>query len=488
MNNTEKMIAQAKSEFNKILTDLIWKSQQLEIADVERALFPKLIKLGLTLLKVWLSKKGIGKAENVIRLKNGHELPYHSTKERAYFSIFGEIEISRAYYWENGCEKGVTPLDAQLNLPERKYSYYLMEIAQKLGVDQAFDRASEIIEKIFDYKIWKLPLETANHEISINVEEFYEQKPSPAKETEGEILVVAVDGKGIPMLKREPAEKKHRLKRGEKNNRKKESVVSALYTIDRHKRSAEDVIGETKQAEEADNKQKKSDHQTKRPLPLNKQVRATLKGKDAAFKEIKREVQRRDSDEIKERVALVDGARSFQKKLLEYLPDFTIILDLYHVLEYLWEAAHVFYREGTDEAERWVMKHLTMLLEGKVGYVIGGLKQSMTKGKFSSSKQKVLIKIIKYFSNNRKNMMYNEYLGKGYPIGSGVVEGTCRFLVKDRMELTGMRWSWEGAEAMLQLRSVKVNGNWENYWRFHTKKEFERLYNDITVETLPPAA
>ena len=85
-------------------------------------------------------------------------------------------------------------------------------------------------------------------------------------------------------------------------------------------------------------------------------------------------------------------------------------------------------------------------------------------------------------------MMYNAYLAKGYPIGSGVVEGTCRFLVKDRMELTGMRWSWEGAEAMLQLRSVKVNGNWEDYWRFHTKKEFERLYNDITVETLVPAA
>ena len=75
-------------------------------------------------------------------------------------------------------------------------------------------------------------------------------------------------------------------------------------------------------------------------------------------------------------------------------------------------------------------------------------------------------------------MKYDEYLAKGYPVGSGVIEGACRSFVKDRMELAGMRWSEAGAEAMLELRSIKVNNKWDDFWKYFTAKEKGKLYED----------
>ena len=116
------------------------------------------------------------------------------------------------------------------------------------------------------------------------------------------------------------------------------------------------------------------------------------------------------------------------------------------------------------------------MLEGKIGYVIGGLKQMSTKQGLSKYKKKELAKTIQYFQNNRKYMRYNEYLKQGYPIGSGVVEGACRHLVKDRMELTGMRWRVPGAQAILKLRAVSLNGDWEQFQQDRREQNCQKLY------------
>ncbi len=119
-----------------------------------------------------------------------------------------------------------------------------------------------------------------------------------------------------------------------------------------------------------------------------------------------------------------------------------------------------------------------MILTGKVGYFIGAVRQIMKKRGFSPSKIKKIEKFLVYYEKRKPYMKYDEYLAKGYPIGSGVIEGTCRSLVKDRMELAGMRWSEIGAEKMLELRSIKVNGKWDDYWQYFISEEKERLYSD----------
>ena len=137
------------------------------------------------------------------------------------------------------------------------------------------------------------------------------------------------------------------------------------------------------------------------------------------------------------------------------------ILDLFHVLERLWQAAHCFHPEGSEEARAFVTDRLLRLLRGEVGYVIGGLKQMATKHKLKGSRARQLSAVIGYLERNRRFMHYDQYLASGYPIGSGVAEGACRHLVKDRMELTGMRWCIPGAQAMLDLRAVYINGDWD---------------------------
>src|ERR1700724_338585 len=120
-----------------------------------------------------------------------------------------------------------------------------------------------------------------------------------------------------------------------------------------------------------------------------------------------------------------------------------------------------------------------MLLEGKVRDVVGGLRQMMTKRELKGPRRQTVREVTAYFQRNRARMKYDEYLASGYPIGSGVVEGACRHLVKDRLERTGMRWVPSGAQAMLDLRATYLNGEWDAFWNFHMLQEDQRLHGKI---------
>ena len=159
-------------------------------------------------------------------------------------------------------------------------------------------------------------------------------------------------------------------------------------------------------------------------------------------------------------------------------------------MQRLWAAAHCFHPEGSDQARAFVTERLERILNGDVGRVIGGLKQMATKSKLRGSRGQRLQEVVTYLGNNRQFMHYDEYLAKGYPIGSGVVEGACRHLVKDRMELAGIHWKTEGAQAMLNLRAVYLNDEWEAFHSYRVDQESERLYpyRDALIERIRAAA
>jgi hypothetical protein len=152
------------------------------------------------------------------------------------------------------------------------------------------------------------------------------------------------------------------------------------------------------------------------------------------------------------------------------------VLDLFHVLERLWAVAQRFHKEGSDEAKVLVEQRLRDLLQGRVGYVIGGLRRRLKAEKLSGQRRKVVRSALEYLANNRRHMRYDECLAAGYPIGSGVAEGACRHLVKDRMEQTGMRWTVEGAQAMLHVRALYLNDQWEEFHEHRVVREQARLY------------
>jgi len=291
-------------------------------------------------------------------------------------------------------------------------------------------------------------------------------------------VVLTADGKGVPMRREAgadpPAAREHRSK-GQKANKKRMACVGAVYTIDPFVRTAQDVVNEVL----------RDRRQEDRPIPQHKQLRAELtriidgeevNGKDRIFSWFAEQVKIRNPRGGKPVVCVMDGERALWKKLKAYVSRVVCILDLFHVLERLWQAAHCFHPEGSEAAQAFVTDRLERILEGQVGYVIGGLKQMATKHKLRGSRAGQLRAVIGYLKRNRRFMRYDEYLAAGYPIGSGVAEGACRHLVKDRMEGTGMRWRTEGAQAMLDLRAVYLNDDWDAFQAYRIETERRKLY------------
>jgi len=298
------------------------------------------------------------------------------------------------------------------------------------------------------------------------------QCAAPTADEEAELLVTTADGKGVPMRRplEERVQRGPRRVKGEKANKKKMAYVGAVYTIDRFRRTADDVIDELAR------KQRAAD----RPVPQHKQVWAEMTrvaegqsctGRERLFAEMAIAAHDRDPTHNKTLVCLMDGEASLWDVQREWLPRAVGILDLFHVLERLWKVAHVFHREGSGEAEQFVAHHLRQLLEGKVGYVIGHFKRLRDQHALRGSRRRVVSAAIGYYENNRHHMHYDEYLAAGYPIGSGVVEGACRHVVKDRLEQTGMRWTVAGAQAMLHLRAIYLNDQWNDFVNYRIENE-----------------
>jgi len=164
-----------------------------------------------------------------------------------------------------------------------------------------------------------------------------------------------------------------------------------------------------------------------------------------------------------------------------------IVVDIIHVIEYLWRAGRVFYPESGLELELWVQKRILEVLRGKSGLVAGGMRRSATWHKLDEETRKPVDACARYLLNNKKYLQYSQALSQGAPIATGVIEGACRHLVRDRMDVTGARWSLLGAEAVLKLRALRSSNDFDEYWKYHEQCHYERVhksrYKDGVVPT-----
>jgi hypothetical protein len=266
-----------------------------------------------------------------------------------------------------------------------------------------------------------------------------------------------------------PAERPARPAKGAPAGRKREAIVTALYTIPPFPRTPEDVVAALLHDPDPPTP-------TQRPRPIQKEVRATLDGKEAAICRLARRAQQREDGHIQHRLALTDGAEALQAQMQARLPTYTLVLDIIHATEYLWTAANAVLGEQHPERTPWVRGHLTALLGGQVATVISALETAAAAPALTPVQQKAILGTVGYYRRNAPFMRYDVYLAQGWPIGTGVVEGACGHLVKDRMEQAGMRWTKPGAQAVLDLRAVRLNHDWEAYWAFHRQRQHERLY------------
>jgi hypothetical protein len=262
-----------------------------------------------------------------------------------------------------------------------------------------------------------------------------------------------------------------RLATGQKRNRKRMAQVAAVYAIEPYVREPEDIVRELRRIQDTTARRP-------RPRPANKRAWASVKKDagqviDVAFQE----ALRRDPEQRRRWVVLVDGSEA-QLDLVRAAAakvgvDIEIVLDLLHMLEYLWKAAHCFHLHGTVEAERWVTERLVMLLDGAdASAVAGGIRRSATLQ--GLEERKGVDDCAAYLCKYRALIRYAEAIEQGWPIATGVIDGACRYLVRDRMDKTGARWSVDGAEAVLRLRALRANGDFEDYWQYHLRAEHDR--------------
>jgi len=387
-------------------------------------------------------------------------------------TIFGEVRVERTRYASRRGDINIYPLDEQLHLPHRSYSYELQRRLIKKAVQGPFDEAIESIQEATGVRMSKKSAEDILVEASVDFESFYVRREFAQQEESGPILVGSVDGKGIPMVKPVPAQKQVRRGKGEKANKKKMATVAAVFTQQPRVRTPEDVIQSL-----FDPEQDRSKKTKRAPGPERKRIWASLvAGKDAVIQDVKKEMDRRGLCGTKKRVVVTDGERALQYRVCAAMKGILLILDFLHVLEKIWACAHVFHKEGSGHAVEFVRERAFRILRGEVGQVVKGLRQMATKRKVKGSKCKTLLNVAAYYYRNRSRMRYDQYLAEGLPIASGSVEGACKNLIKDRMERSGMRWTPPTAEAMLQMRAVYLSGDFEEYWDYHAAQEQARLY------------
>jgi len=426
------------------------------------------------LLQSHIQQRGNGDVGCALRVVAGVESTVYSHRRlhtRSLKTIFGIVQITRMAYSHPG-SASIHPLDEALQLPARSFSYELQKRIVKAAVQGTFREARERIADISGAPVPIRSIEEIIQDAAEDFDAFYAQRtPEPWCNTSS-ILVAAVDGKGIPMIKPDGAQRRVRLTKGQKPNRKKMATVATVFTRAPWIRTPEEVVeslfGKDRPAVAADKPI---------PRPEHKRVWASLtKGKAAVIAEVATEVLRRDPQRHKTHVALTDGERALQILVGKKL-EVTLILDLIHALEKLWKAAHVFHPEGSLEAEQWVRLRALRILQGHVSQVVQGMRQTVTKLRLGGSKGRTLTKVANYLYRNRSRMRYDQYLAKGLPIASGPVEGACKSLIKDRMERSGMRWTEAVAEAIVKLRAIYLSGDLDQYWPIHVRKEQDRLYS-----------
>jgi hypothetical protein len=455
------------------------------IDTLERDLFRHLLALGLDLLTAFVARQGDGDQGPEVETTDGqtaHRLP--EPHDRRYVSIFGELALTRVVYGTREGQKiERVPLDERLGLPENDFSYVLEDWSQRFCLKESFAEAGHALETLLGLRLGRRTLEQINRTVASYAPVFRATIEPPLPKEEGPLLVVTADGKGVPMRRppQDGPKPHHRPTKGEKRNKKQMACVGAVYSIKPFVRTAGDILDEVLR------KKRSKD----RPRPQHKHVWAEMirevegqppvTAKDSLFCQLFDELAVRNPGPDCPVVCLMDGERSLWDAQQAYFPEAVGVLDLFHVLERVWGVAHCFHKEGSDEAERFVEERLRDLLEGRVDAVIEDFRRRGIEGRLRGNKRKVVRSAIEYLENNREHIRYDEYLAAGYPIGSGVAEGACRHLVKDRMEQTGMRWTLAGAQAMLHVRAFYLNDQWDEFLEYRIEQEQIRLYGGVAA-------
>jgi hypothetical protein len=456
---------------------------------VERRVRDSAVQIGKQALELFIALQGKGDLGPELTTKENRTL--HRSEETAKTtirSIFGVHEFEQFTYAQ-GAKKAIElrPISARMSLPAGRWSYLLQEFSQMLSVESSYEQAMDNLGTILGSVFSVDTAEGINLQLGQAAGEFLGDLPDPKPGSEAKLLVASADCKGVPLVKEDSARVAAFEKAKKNPGNRRMATVASVYTVEPHVRTAEDVTAalfrDDRDWEAA---------KPKRPRPQNKNTTAhfpemadngdgsevPISGIHVAMAWIIGQIiaRRRPGQVL---IALMDGQESLWETMqlhLTFGARTVPILDILHALSYVWEAAGLFEK---DEAKRkaFTRARLLRILRGEVRAVIRGLRRLGTTSGLTGKAAKDLARICGYLEKNADRMRYDEYLRRGYPIASGVIEGACRHLVKDRMERSGMRWTLEGARSMLNVRAAFQSDHWRTFLDQRARAEVKQTHS-----------
>jgi hypothetical protein len=458
------------------------------VHEVERGLWRRLLQLGYQLQGQFFALVGDGDQGETVTLAAGQVVRRLPTlHRRPYQSVFGPFELDRVVYGTRESQQiEFVPLDARLGLPAGKFSYLLQDWDQALVVENPYQQVNHVLSRLLGLEQSVASLEQTTHTLATAVDDFRATQPPAPVAVAPQIIVLSGDGKGVPLRKpaTAPPIQAHDHQRGPKPDRKKMALVGAVYQIDPYPRTPREVVDALFHDPAAATPVRASGP---RPVPQHKRLRASLnrsegttpvRAAEEIFPWLVAEAHQRDPQQQRPWVVLMDGQPALWEEVDHALGNTprVEILDLLHATSYLWQAVHLFHPVGSDLAMQ-LMKLLVLgLLSGVGAALIPWLITQAEPIGLTAPHRERLEQISQYFHHNRERLHYDQYLAAGYPIASGVIEGACRHVIKDRLERTGMHWTVPGAQALLRLRCVALNGDWEAFMKHYINQESKRLY------------
>jgi hypothetical protein len=383
---------------------------------------------------------------------------------------FGVVRYWRSYAQENhdGRRRGFHPLDIALGLSADRFSWNVLSLSVRLATKMSFAEARATVGLFLPNAPSTEVIEQSVLGLGKFTGKWVENLPAP--EGDGEVLVVMIDSKGAPTAteeelkrrrgkrrRRPPAPsprhrgrhrrgrypKKPRRKKGDKSKNAKMATLIVMYTL---RRSGGLLLG-----------------------PINRWIYASFAPKEHAFQIARREADKRGfTPESGRLIQLVtDGDNDLDCYAKRYFPEAIHTIDVMHVIEKLWTAGECIYEEGSKALKKWVERQKKRLYDGAAAQIVVELKRQLDStpktGPGNKGKRERLTGVIRYIEKRQDRMNYDELLAKDLEIGSGAVEGAVKNVIGKRCDHGGMRWIKERCEALIQLRCIEINGQWDAF-------------------------
>jgi hypothetical protein len=462
------LAAEARQRFEQMLA--FCQQREYAFAKFEKCLFALLAVLGRLLVRLYLTARH-ERLDLEPYLQDGQYRRGDAAAPRTLKTAYGAVRYGRAQLIRRRGGAGLYPLDAVLGLTRDKLSPWVMQFVGRLATRMSFAATRLMCQAALRWSPSTETIEQVVLGLGRQAAPFMQQLAAPVND--GEVLVIEVDGKCPPtataaelakrrgqrrhrtgcgcgcqrhrgQAKRKARGPKKRRKKGDKSKNGKEVVLVVMYTL--------------KRGEDG-----------KLHGPWNKKVWASFAGRKAAALWARAEATKRGfGPETTKTVQLVmDGAKGLRQNLEPLFPKAVVTLDVCHVVEKLWELGHRFHQEGSAELTAWVEELKALVYGGKAAELVERLrdylKQVPAHGPGTKGRRAGLKALIGYLAPRLEMMRYAEWIAQDLVIGSGQVEGAARHVVGERMDCAGMRWLQGKGEALLQLRCIELNGDWDRF-------------------------